>query len=225
MDVRVEAFLEMLAAERGAARNTLAAYEADLTDVAGWLRRKGGTLDGASPEALRAYLAGLTGAGLSARTVARRLSALRQFFRFLAREGMRGDDPTALLDAPRQGRLLPKALTEGQIEALLAAPDTDDVEGLRDRAMLELMYACGLRASEVGAICTHQVHPRLGTVLITGKGGKQRLVPMGKPALDAVDRYLEQCRPLLTRPDGRDKGLHRYFIERADVDEPTREDN
>ena len=187
MDVRVEAFLEMLAAERGAARNTLAAYEADLTDVAGWLRRKGGTLDGASPEALRAYLAGLTGAGLSARTVARRLSALRQFFRFLAREGMRGDDPTALLDTPRLPQSLPKALREEEVEALIAgASRLPGRSGLLAVAACEMLYGSGLRASELVALPAAALRDTAPLVAIRGKGGRERLIPISARAREAL---------------------------------------
>ncbi|SUE43439.1 tyrosine recombinase [Roseomonas gilardii] len=187
MDARVEAFLEMLAAERGAARNTLAAYEADLTDVAGWLRRKGGTLDGASPEALRAYLAGLSGAGLSARTVARRLSALRQFFRFLAREGMRGDDPTALLDTPRLPQSLPKALREEEVEALIAgASRLPGRSGLLAVAACEMLYGSGLRASELVALPAAALRDTAPLVAIRGKGGRERLIPISARAREAL---------------------------------------
>ena len=187
MDARVEAFLEMLAAERGAARNTLAAYEADLTDVAGWLRRKGGTLDGASPEALRAYLAGLSAAGLSARTVARRLSALRQFFRFLAREGMRGDDPTALLDTPRLPQSLPKALREEEVEALIAgAARLPGRSGLLAVAACEMLYGSGLRASELVALPAAALRDTAPLVAIRGKGGRERLIPISARARQAL---------------------------------------
>lgn len=187
MDARVEAFLEMLAAERGAARNTLAAYEADLTDVAGWLRRKGETLDGASPEALRAYLAGLSGAGLSARTVARRLSALRQFFRFLAREGMRRDDPTALLDTPRLPQSLPKALREEEVEALIAgASRLPGRSGLLAVAACEMLYGSGLRASELVALPAAALRDTAPLVAIRGKGGRERLIPISARAREAL---------------------------------------
>lgn len=188
MDARVEAFLEMLAAERGAARNTLAAYEADLTDVAGHLRRKGGgTLEGASPEALRAYLAGLSGAGLSARTVARRLSALRQFFRFLAREGMRRDDPTALLDTPRLPQSLPKALREEEVEALIAAASRlPGRSGLLAVAVCEMLYGSGLRASELVALPAAALRDTAPLVAIRGKGGRERLIPISARARQAL---------------------------------------
>ncbi|ATR19714.1 Integrase/recombinase xerD [Roseomonas mucosa] len=196
MDARVEAFLEMLAAERGAARNTLAAYEADLTDVAGWLRRKGGSLESATPEALRGYLSGLSGAGLSARTVARRLSALRQFFRFLAREGMRRDDPTALLDTPRLPQSLPKALREEEVEALIAgASRLPGRSGLLAVAVSELLYGSGLRASELVALPAAALRDTAPLIAIRGKGGRERLIPISARARQALADLVPKSAP------------------------------
>ena len=144
MDRHVEAFLEMLVAERGAARNTLAAYAADLTDFAAFAAARGQAAARADAAVLQAYMAGLATAGLSARTAARRLSALRQFHRFLLREGLRADDPTCLLDAPRLPRVLPKYLTEQEVDALLeAAGKKAGRPGVIARAALEILYATG----------------------------------------------------------------------------------
>ncbi|ONG51277.1 recombinase XerD [Pseudoroseomonas deserti] len=179
MERHLEAFLEMLAAERGAARNTLAAYQADLEDFLGFARRKGGDLLGAQPELLRAYLAGLTDSGLSPRTAARRLSALRQFYRFLAGEGVRADDPTELLDRPRQPRSLPKALRAAEVTALLEAAGT--LPGRRGPlavALLELLYCSGLRASELVSLPRQALAVDQPLILVRGKGNKERLVPI-----------------------------------------------
>ena len=187
MDRHLEAFLEMLAAERNAARNTLVAYQSDLEDFAAFAARSGQALAGAGADTLRAYLAGLSAAGLSARTAARRLSALRRFHRFLLREGVRADDPTGLLDAPKLPRGLPKYLSEHEVDALLAAaaarpPGQAEVMV----AALEILYATGLRVSELLGLKVNAL-PRDGVVLILrGKGGKERLVPLSDAARDAA---------------------------------------
>ncbi|MDQ1080174.1 site-specific tyrosine recombinase XerD [Pseudoroseomonas cervicalis] len=183
MDRHSEAFLEMLAAERGAARNTLAAYRADLEDVAGFARRQGGTLAGADTELLRRYIAGLTDAGLSPRTAARRLSALRQFYRFLAAEGVRADDPTEILDSPRQPSRVPKALRREEVEALLdAATRLPGKRGPLATALLELLYCSGLRASELVSLPARALAQDSPLVLVRGKGNKERLVPISERA-------------------------------------------
>jgi integrase/recombinase XerD len=187
MDRHLEAFLEMLAAERGAARNTLAAYQADLEDFAGFARRRGSALPTAEPALLRAYLAGLTDGGLSPRTAARRLSALRQFFRFLAREGVRADDPTELLDRPRQPRSLPKALRAAEVTALLdAAGSLPGRRGPLAVALLELLYCSGLRASELVGLPRQALAVDQPLILVRGKGNKERLVPISGRARGAA---------------------------------------
>ncbi len=183
MDRHSEAFLEMLAAERGAARNTLAAYRADLEDVAGFARRQASTLAGADTELLRRYIAGLTDAGLSPRTAARRLSALRQFYRFLAAEGVRADDPTEILDSPRQPSRVPKALRREEVEALLdAATRLPGKRGPLATALLELLYCSGLRASELVSLPARALAQDSPLVLVRGKGNKERLVPISERA-------------------------------------------
>ncbi len=187
MDRRIEAFLEMLAAERGAARNTIAAYAADLADLGAHLARRGETILAVDGESLRAYLRGLAEAGLAARTASRRLSALRQFFGFLAREGVRADDPTSLLDAPRLPRTLPRHLDEAEVDALLAAAGRRAGRpGLVARAALEMLYATGLRISELLAVPLAALTRDAEMLLVRGKGGKERIVPLSDLAREAA---------------------------------------
>jgi integrase/recombinase XerD len=195
---RIEAFLEMLAAERGAARLTLAAYRNDLGDLAGFLAGRGLAVEAADAAALHAYLGDAATRRLSPRTLARRLSAMRQFYRFLVSDGARADDPTAGLDAPRLGRPLPKILSESEVAALIAAAEArGDEEGVRLRCLLELLYATGLRVSElVGLPLTAaQRDPRF--LLVRGKGGKERVVPLSEPARRALAAYLAERRRFL----------------------------
>lgn len=188
----------MMAAERGAARNTLAAYEADLMDFARFCADRGVALEAAATDDLRTYLHGMYQGGLSPRTVARRLSALRQFHLFLIRHGLRHDDPTEALDWPRAGRRLPKVLTEREVSALLAAARRlPDEEGLRASAMLELLYATGLRVSELVTLPRGALRPGAEAILVSGKGGKERLVPLGGAARSAVEAWLAR---LASRP-------------------------
>ena len=193
----IDAFADAAWAEQGLARRTLENYRADLAGFARWRNRADGGLATADRAALFDYLAMRGGAGYSARSNARLLTALRTFFAWQVRRGARGDDPTALLDPPRLPRSLPKALPEAQVDALLAAPDVDTPTGLRDRAMLELMYACGLRVSELVELPANGVNLRQGVLRVTGKGGKTRLVPMGEEAQHWVQRYLDGARPAL----------------------------
>jgi integrase/recombinase XerD len=187
MDRHIEAFLEMLAAERGAARNTLMAYEADLADFAAFAASRGQPVAGADSATLQAYMAGLGKAGLSARTAARRLSALRQFHRFLLREGMRTDDPTSLLDTPRLPRGLPKYLSEQEVDALLkAAEERAGRPGLVALAALEILYASGMRVSELLSLPRSALAGDATLLLIRGKGGKERIVPLTEAAKRAA---------------------------------------
>jgi integrase/recombinase XerD len=186
----VEAFLEMLAAERGAAKLTIVAYRNDLDDFAGFLAGAGKTVERADAAALRRYLARLAGAGMAPRTTARRLSALRQFHKFLFAEGVRGDDPTAQLDSPRLGRPLPKILAEAEITGLIdAARGMAGAEGKRLVCFVELLYATGLRVSELVALPLARVREER-FLLVTGKGGKERLVPLSPPARAALADYV-----------------------------------
>ena len=187
MDRHVQAFLEMLSAERGAARNTLAAYRGDLEDFAVHARARGLGPAEAGPELVQSYLRGLSAAGFSARTAARRLSALRQFFRFLAREGVRADDPTELTESPRLPASLPKALSEAEIEALIAGAAT--LPGRRGPlavALVELLYVSGLRVSELVALQAGALRADAPLVAVLGKGNKERLVPVSTRAREAA---------------------------------------
>jgi integrase/recombinase XerD len=185
-----EAFLEMMAAERGAADNTLAAYRRDLADAAAFLGRRGVALGEAAAADLRAYLRHLSGRGMAARTQARRLSALRQFFRFRLGEGRRPDDPTDALDGPRLGRPLPKPLGEADVAALIAAASRmGGPEGLRLTAAVELLYATGMRVSELASLPLAAVARGRPALVVRGKGGRERLVPLGEPARRALDAY------------------------------------
>ncbi|CAH2604159.1 Tyrosine recombinase XerD [Rhodovastum atsumiense] len=187
MDRHLEAFLEMLLAERGAAANTVAAYRSDLLDAAGFAARRGEALVAAGPELLRAYLSWLAASGLSARSAARRLSALRQFYRFLLRDGLRADDPTSLLDSPKQPSPLPKFLTEAEVDALLAAAaGREGRQALVMTAALEILYATGLRVSELLALPRAALSGDATVLLVRGKGGRERLVPLSDAARDAA---------------------------------------
>ncbi|MBK1660534.1 tyrosine recombinase [Paracraurococcus ruber] len=201
----LEAFLEMLAAERGAARNTLSAYAADLQDFFAFAMAAGAAPTEAGTELLRAYLRRLSDLGLRPRTAARRLSALRQFFRFLAREGVRPDDPTELLDGPRPTPALPKAVTEAEVEALLAgAARLDGYRGRLATAAVELLYCSGLRASELVTLPAAALRPDAPMVAVRGKGGRERLVPISTRARGAATAarkaLAETGRPSATGP-------------------------
>jgi integrase/recombinase XerD len=181
-------------------RNTLAAYRRDLSGFAQWLdeQRHSALLD-ASREDLLAYLAARVAAEAKPRTTARLLSSLRGFYQHAVREGQLSADPSDRIEAPRLGRSLPKSLTEDDVEALINAPDTDTALGLRDRAMLELLYATGLRVSELVELRVPQVNLRQGVVRTLGKGSKERLVPMGEVAGDWLERYLHMARAELLK--------------------------
>lgn len=176
----------MLAAERGSARNTRMAYEQDLGDFAAFTAQRGIAVAQADAAALQAYMAGLQVIGLSARTAARRLSALRQFHRFLLREGVRTDDPTALLDPPRLPVSLPKYLSEAEVDSLLsAAPRRPGRPGILAHAALEILYATGMRVSELLSLPRTALSGDAVLLMIRGKGGKERVVPLSDAAKDA----------------------------------------
>ncbi|MFA5531657.1 MAG: site-specific integrase, partial [Thiohalomonadaceae bacterium] len=178
----LERFLDALWMERGLSENTLAAYRRDLEGLGQWLAARGDSLGAASRSLLLDYLQARNAQGVKPRTAARFRSTLRRFYRYLVREKLREDDPSARIDAPHLGRPLPDTLTEAEVEALLAAPNPDDVLGLRDRAMLEVLYATGLRVSELVGLTLPQVSLTQGLVRVMGKGSKERLVPLGEEA-------------------------------------------
>ena len=177
----------MLAAERGSARNTRLAYELDLTDFAAFAERRGAGVARADAETVQAYIASLQAIGLSARTAARRLSALRQFHRFLLREGIRTDDPTTLLDTPRLPASLPKYLTESEVDALMeSATRRPGRTGVLAKAALEILYATGMRVSELLSLPRSALSGDAVLLMIKGKGGKERVVPLSDAAKDAA---------------------------------------
>lgn len=196
----IERFIDGLWAERGLAEATLAAYRNDLAHFAGWLAGDAGpgrAIAAVQRHDIQAYLAARNTPGSSPRSAARLLSSLRQYYRYQLRAGAIAEDPTALIEMPSQGRRLPKTLSEADVEALLAAPEIATDLGLRDRAMLELMYAAGLRVSELVSASRAQVNTRQGVIRITGKGGKERLVPLGDTAVLWIERYIASARGLL----------------------------
>lgn len=203
----LDGFLEMLLAERNAAANTLSAYRRDLEDLLAFLRRRGGDLVTAETDLLRSYLGTLGAADLAPRTQARRLSALRQFYRFLVEDGQRKDDPTAALDAPKLGRPLPKLLSESEMLAVIeASRSLDGAEGARLLAMIELLYATGLRVSELVRLPLAAILRDQPFMTVTGKGGKERLVPLNPPAKVALAAYL------VVRPSFLGKGQTSAFL-------------
>ena len=195
----IDAFLDAIWAEHGLARATLDSYRRDLAGFARWRDDASGALQNASRSDLFAYLRWRAENSYSPRSNARLLSALRAFYGWMLRQRHRNDDPSALLDPPRLPRSLPKALSETHVEALLAAPDIDQPEGLRDRAMLELMYGAGLRVSELASLPSTAVNLRQGVLRVTGKGSKERLVPIGEEAQHWLERYLQLVRPNASR--------------------------
>ena len=195
----IERFLDALWMEHGLSTNTLNAYRSDLTGCSNWLSSKHQRLQDAQRADLLGYISRCVKNGARPRTTARLLSALRRFYRYLVREGVLTKDPTAELESPKLGRPLPKSLTEAQVERLLDAPDVSKSLGLRDRAMLETLYATGLRVSELVALTLSQLRQEAGVVRVIGKGNKERLVPIGEQAADWLAKYLSETRPTLVR--------------------------
>lgn len=194
---RIEQFLDALWLEKNLAENTLSAYRRDLTGVAAWLHHHGAGLATAQSDDLQALLAERLDGGYKATSSARLLSALRRFFQYLYREKIRSDDPCACLSSPKLPQRLPKDLSEAQVERLLQAPVTEQPLELRDKAMLEVLYATGLRVSELVGLQLSDISLRQGVVRVIGKGDKERLVPLGEEAVYWVETYMEHGRPWL----------------------------
>ena len=192
-DPAIDLFVDALWLEEGLARNTLEAYRRDLSALAVWLQGQGGSLDAASEHDLAGYFAARH-AQTRATSANRRLAVFRRYFRWALREGRVRADPTLRTPSAKRPLRVPKSLSQGQVEALLAAPDIDQPLGLRDRAMLELMYASGLRVSELVTLKVLNVSLSEHVVRVLGKGGKMRLVPFGEVARDWLVRYLEHAR-------------------------------
>ena len=193
----IDAFLDHRWAERGLSRATLQAYRSDLSGLARWLGRRGGGLLTADAAALQEYLAHCLQERIRASSVARMLSAFRSFYRYALQHALCERDPSAQVAAPKRDRPLPAVLTEDEVERLLQAPDTACPRGLRDRAMLELLYASGLRVGELVALRHAQVNRRAGVLRLSGKGGKERMVPFGECAAGWLERYLAEARGAL----------------------------
>lgn len=185
--------------ESGLSKHSLAAYRADIRAIAFYFKASKTSLKTASEANILSYLA-TRSQEVSARTSARSISTLRRFYRWMLRESLIQSDPSAKLRLPRIPKTLPKSLTENEIDALLEAPDTQTVYGLRDKAMLELMYASGLRVSELISLELGQIDLRVGVIKVLGKGNKERLVPVGEQAIDYIQKYIETARhELVTR--------------------------
>ena len=206
----IESFLEMMSAERGAADNTQDAYRRDLEDFEGFMAARGGAAHLADTAALRDYMGALKRRGMAARTAARRLSALRQFHKFLFSEGVRTDDPALVLDSPRLGQPLPKCLSEDEVTALLDAAHAKTGEtGARLTTLLELLYATGLRVSELVCLPYSAVARDQPVLIVRGKGGKERMIPLGEPARQALRDWCALRQPKQSKwlfPGGGESG-------------------
>ncbi len=202
VDPDIDLFLDAIWSQKGLAKLTLEAYQQDLKQFSCWLINQAkSSLVSADQASIQAYLAHRFESGASARSNARLLSTLKQYYRHLVKTGQRQENPTALISAPKIHRSLPATLTEADVDALFDAPDVDDNYGLRDRCMLELMYSSGLRVSELVSLGLNQINSNLGLVRLTGKGNKERIIPVGEEALHWLSRYIKQSRSQLIRLD------------------------
>jgi len=193
----IEQFLDAVWMEKGLSENTLASYRLDLSKLSQWLEYNKSDLSSVSHQELLDYQAWLVEQNFAQSSRARMLSAMRRLFQYLYREKIRPDDPSALLIRPKLPKRLPKDISEQQVENLLNAPNVDDPIELRDKAMLELLYATGLRVSELVGLTMENMSLRQGVVRVVGKGGKERLVPMGENAIDWIERFLTHGRSQL----------------------------
>lgn len=200
----IENFLEMLSAERGARPNTLDAYARDLADACAEMP---GGVAAASADAVEVYVAGLAKRGLSPATARRRISALRQFYRFLLQDNVRADDPTSRLDAPKRARALPKTLSSDEIARLI-----DAAESARDKALIELLYGAGLRVSELVSLPLRAAKAGQPHMIVEGKGGKERLVALGRPALAAMAAHMAEREQLLPKEEARRDKAGRWLF-------------
>jgi len=190
----IRLFLDSLWVENGLSDNTLAAYKTDINLFSKWLKKRHKSLLSVEPSDVSLYLADRLGQGISARSSARLLSSLKRFYIFLIREGRLSEDPTVSIAAPKLGRSLPATLSETDVDDLLAAPDTSTALGYRDRAMLEVLYASGLRVSELVGLKLSEINFRQGVLRVMGKGNKDRLVPIGEEAIIWLKTFIEQWR-------------------------------
>ncbi len=195
----LRAFVDYLRVDKGLSSNTLSSYRRDLVDYVRYLHLKHRDPGQARRDDVRSFLASLYARGLAARSVARHVASLRSFHHFLFAEGKSSEEPTADLEVPQIGRSLPKYLAPGEVEAILAKPDVSTAAGLRDKAMLEVLYATGMRVSELINLHLGDLEADLGVVRCLGKGNKERLIPMGRSALQATAAYLREARPQLAK--------------------------
>ncbi len=211
--VHIERFLEMMSAERGAAANTLDSYGRDLEDFATFMGRRKSPPEAADASHIRAYLRALSEAGIAASTSSRRLSTLRQFFRYLYDERIREDDPTRTIDSPRLSRPLPKCLSEAEVDDLLTAAHAwPGPEGARMVAMLEILYATGLRVSELVGLRRRSISNDGRLLVIRGKGDKERMVPLSEPASDAIEAYLPARERFMPKRAGSSRAAADYLF-------------
>lgn len=208
-NARLESFLEMMSAERGSATNTLTSYERDLNDLADFLTERKVAFSEAASSDLSAYLTHLSAQGFAASSQARRLSSMRQFYKFLYSEGLRGDDPTGILDAPSKGRSLPKTMSVANVTALLAqASQEAEMEGpgqlarIRMHLLLELLYATGMRVSELVSLPAKVLRHEGRFLMIRGKGNKDRMVLLSRAAMAAMDKYEQARKALAPQKEG-----------------------
>jgi len=214
----VEAFLDMMSAERGASINTLSAYRQDLLDFQGFLTTRGADAKRAARNDIKNYLAGLSRSGIAGSSQARRLSALRQFFGFLYSEGIRPDDPTTAVDAPKRGRTLPKTLSREDLDLLTetaAKGAAKSEEGIRLLCILEVLYASGLRISELATLPLAAIRSRENVLLVKGKGGKERLAPLNPSARTTIEAYLAVRERFLPRGERRHHAEKFLFPSRS----------
>jgi integrase/recombinase XerD len=209
LEANIRTFLNCLRVEKGLSENTIHAYRRDIAKFAAFAaERKLDTNDVRRADVVD-FLGSLYKKGLDSRSVARHLVTIRHFFRFALVEGYRADDPAATIESPKFRQSLPEFLSVGEVDRLLKEPDTASVVGIRDRAMIELMYSCGLRVSELCGLRVFDLQPEQGCLRCIGKGDKERLVPVGKQALAAVEQYLRLSRPKLLRASSPYLFLHK----------------
>ena len=200
-EILIDNFIDVLWLEKGLSKNTLSAYRHDISSFSDWY--KGVSLLEVQRVDLLDYLSQRLKDGYSSRSTARSLSSLRAFYSHVTVKHNLKENPTSRVDSPKLGRSLPKTLSEDEVEKLISSPDVEDYIGLRDRAMLELIYACGLRVSELISLDMLNLNLRQGVIRVIGKGEKERLVPMGEEALDWVQRYINKGRPYLLKEDNK----------------------
>ena len=196
-EIIIDSYLDSIWMERGLSKNSLYSYGRDLKIFSEWLEAQKINLLNASRRDIQMFLSYRFEQGLSARTTARQLSCLRSFYRHCLREKNIKSDPTILIDNPKLGSPLPKSLSESDVEAILAAPNVEEELGLRDKAMLEVVYASGLRISELVSLRLHEINLRQGVVRVFGKGSKERLVPLGEESMYWLQKYIKDSRPIL----------------------------